>query len=73
MCYAKRNWDDWVLDYGVVFCDTQRWLSCLYSATQINTISDTIYDLLTPAMHLALNLLHMSLMRYIMFHRPRPV
>ena len=40
----QRNWDGWVLDYGVVFCDTQKWLSCLYSATQINTISDTINE-----------------------------
>lgn len=47
-----------MLDYGVVFCDTHRWLSCLYSATPIETISYTISDL-KPVL---LNPVHMSLM-----------
>ena len=69
----KRNWDGSMLDYGVVFCDTQRWLSCLYAATPIDAISDTIDDLLKLIMRLVVSLFHMSWMRYMVFHRPRPM
>ena len=56
----KRNWDGSVLDYGVMSCDTQWWLSCLYSETQIDAIPDTIDDL-KPVLLLALHSFHMSL------------
>ena len=47
---------------ALCFVIPRRWLSCLYSATQIDTISDTTDDL-KSVLRLALNLLHMSLMR----------